>query len=128
MDDHSKFDGGGGGGVSFDDDVSDSTVVDDFTPQVAGHLGRGLCKVAINLGRFGDSIGGIGQVIDSDGDPGEYAAALSSIHAHGNNVARCLLDAHEQVVAGNEIIGKAAARARDRARELAHRSKKKETP
>ncbi len=97
---------------SGDFDVSDATVVEDFTGEVAKQLARGICAVAIGLGRFGNSIGDLAPDIDGDGDPGKLAARLKTAHAHGQNAARALRDALEHVGAANELLGKAATRAR----------------
>lgn len=97
-------------GTDFDE--SDATVVDDFTGGVAAQLGRGVASVAQHLGRYGDSLGGLAIDIGRIDDPAKRADALRMVHACGQNVARYLREALEHVGAANELIGKAASRAR----------------
>lgn len=99
------------GGDFFDED-SDATVVEDFTPEVAAQLGRGVAAVAQHLGRYGDSLGGIAIDLGRYGDPRKHAETLTAAHSCGMNVARYLREALEHVGAANELIGKAARRAR----------------
>lgn len=94
------------------DDVSDSTVVEDFTPEVAAQLGRAVASLAQHLGRYGDSLGGLAIDLGRIADPGQRAEALRDIQACGQNAARYLREALEHVGAANELIGKAASRAR----------------
>lgn len=97
----------------FDDyDLTDTTSVEDFTGGVIAQFGRHVVGVAQHLGRFGDSLGGLAIDVGSHGDPRQYAEALRTAHACGQNVARYLREALEHVRAANELIGKAASRAR----------------
>ncbi len=93
-------------------DATDATVVDDFSASVAAQLGNRIAEMAQHLGRYGDSLGGLAIDLGSYGDPGQCAAHLTSAHACGMNVARYLREALEHVTAANELIGKAASRAR----------------
>jgi hypothetical protein len=99
-------------GGADDFDVSDATIVEDFTPEVAAQLGRGVAAVAQHLGRYGDSLGGIAIDLGRYGDPRKHSETLTTAHACGMNVARYLREALEHVGAANELIGKAARRAR----------------
>ena len=96
----------------FDDDISDATVVEEFAGGVIAQYGQRIAAVAQHLGRFGDSLGGLAIDLRPDGDASQHAAALTTVHAHGMNAARYLREALEHVTAANELIGKAARRAR----------------
>lgn len=102
-------DANGGG---FDEDLSDATVVEDFTGGVIAQFGQSVVSVAQHLGRYGDSLGGLAIDVGAHGDPRQHAEALKTAHACGQNVARYLREALEHVTAANELIGKAASRAR----------------
>lgn len=97
----------------FDDyDISEATVVEEFAGGIIAQYGHAVVQVAQHLGRFGDSLGGLAIDVGSHGDPGKYAAALTTAHSHGMNAARYLREALEHVGAANELIGKAARKAR----------------
>ncbi len=107
------FGRGGDDGHGFDDDdISEATVIEDFSGSIASQFGRRICAVGIDLGRFGHGLGGLGAVLDGLGDVGQRADALTTAHATGCNVARCLREALEAVTAANELLGKSAAKAR----------------
>ena len=108
---HDSDDAADSGG--FDEfDVTDATVVEDVTGGVIAQYGRAVVQVAQHLGRFGDSLGGLAIDVGAHGDPRQYAASLTTAHAHGMNAARYLREALEHVGAANELIGKAARKAR----------------
>lgn len=112
---HENGDGGGRDRGGFDDDsddFSDATIVEDFPKDIVAQFATRICTVAIDIGRHGNGLGDLVQRIDGTGDVGERARVLTSVHAHGCNVARCLRDALEAVTAANELLGKAASRAR----------------
>lgn len=108
---HDSDDSADSGG--FDDfDLADSTHVEDFTGGVIAQFGQSVVSVAQHLGRYGDSLGGLAIDVGAHGDPRQYAEALKTAHSCGQNVARYLREALEHVGAANELIGKAASRAR----------------
>ncbi len=115
MNDHTTVDGVGGDG-GFDDDISDATVVEDFPFELLAQYAQRVCSVAIDTGRFGNSIGDLAAGIHGHGDAAKRAATLTSAHAHGCNVARCLREALEHIGAANELLNKAADEARTEAR------------
>lgn len=110
MNDHSTNGDGGGDGGGFDDE--EQTAIDDFSAKVATQLGQAICAVAGHLGRYGDGLGGLGAVIDGDSNATRRAERLTTAHAHGMNAARYLRESLEHVTAANELLGKAASKAR----------------
>lgn len=110
MDNGTSSDGAGSG--DFDDD--DITHVEDATGEIIARMGRLLCEVAIDVGRYGNSLGGLSADVDGNGSPREAAERLTKAHAIGCNAVRALRDLVEHGAAVNELLNKAASRARAR--------------
>lgn len=110
-----------GGADDGDFDDSDITHVEDATGEIIARMGRLLCEVAIDVGRYGNSLGGLSADVDGDGSPRESAERLTRAHAIGCNAVRSLRDLVEHGAAVNEVLNKAATRARARTRAAAKR-------
>jgi hypothetical protein len=106
---------GAGDGGDFDDD-SDATVVEAYSGPIIARLGRVLCETAIDVGRYGNSLGSLSADVDGNGDPGRESERLNKAHATGCNAARSLRDLLEHLGAANELLRKAAQHARIRAK------------
>lgn len=106
-------DGRGRGGDGFDD--SDITHVEEPTGQIIARLGRLLCETAIDVGRYGNSLGGLSADSDGDGNPHAEAERLRRAHVYGQTATRYLRELIEHAAAVNELLGKQAKLARARA-------------